>query len=147
MPLTVQSKGEAIWELIQTVHSAGFIENPGDVLDRILERERQGGTTLGEGISILHCKLPYLERPAIVLGVLPPDHDIAFGDTLDIPVDIIYLVLSPSERPELHLQVLASIATFLSNAEMRTRLRHAKNAKEAMKIIQEHPGSNEAQPT
>jgi len=142
VPLDVKSKGEAIWELIQTLHSAGFIQNPGDVLERILERERQGGTTLGEGVAILHCRLPYLKRSAVVLGVLPRDHNIAFGDMQDDRIDIIYMVLSPSEHPELHLQILASIAEFLSNTDVRTRLRYARDEKEAMSIIQEHAGRN-----
>ena len=145
VPLDVKSKGEAIWELIQTAHSAGFIQNPGDVLEKILQRERQGGTTLGEGIAILHCRLPYLEKPAIVLGVLPGDHDIAFSDAQDVTVDIIYMVLSPSDHPEMHIQILASIASFLSNVELRTRLRHAGDEAEAMDIIQGHTHENGTQ--
>ena len=138
VPLDVRSKGEAIWELIRTIQSAGFIQNAGEVLEIILQRERQGGITLGEGTAILHGRLPDLTEPVVAIGVLPRDHSVDFGGTGDAPIDIIYMVLSPVERPELHLQVLAAIAKFLSDTDMRTRLRYAGNELEAMEIIKEH---------
>ncbi len=138
VPLEVNSKGEAIWELIRTIQSAGFIQNGGEVLQIILQRERQGGITLGEGTAILHGRIPDLKEPAIAIGVLPRDHSVDFGGTGDIPIDIVYMVLSPLERPELHLQVLAAIARFLSDSDMRTRLRYANNELEAMEIMKEH---------
>ena len=48
----VRSKGEAIWQLIRTVHAGGHIENPGNVLDIILQRERQGGGSRGHPRSL-----------------------------------------------------------------------------------------------
>jgi mannitol/fructose-specific phosphotransferase system IIA component (Ntr-type)/Kef-type K+ transport system membrane component KefB len=138
VPLNVSSKGEAIWELIRTLQSVGFIHNPGEVLEVILQRERQGGTTLGEGIAILHGRIPELSEFAVALGILPKDHGVVFGGPEDARIDIIYMVLSPLDKPELHLQVLAAIAEFLSDSDVRTRLRYAKNELEAAKIIREH---------
>lgn len=143
VPLDVSSKGEAIWELIQTAYSQGFITKPGDVLEKILERERQGGTTLGEGIAIVHCRLPYLKKPVLVLGVLPQDRDIAFTDVQDDRVNIIYMALSPSEHPEMHLQLLASIAQFLTDPERRARLRGARSEAEALDIIRARSDEDE----
>jgi PTS system nitrogen regulatory IIA component len=116
----------------------GYVENAGEVLDIILERERQGGTTLGEGIAILHGRLPGSSEPAVALGILPKGQGITFGGRDDVPINIIYMVLSPKDKPELHLQVLAAIAKFLGDSDIRTRLRYAKNEREAMKIIEEH---------
>ncbi|MFQ5952043.1 MAG: PTS sugar transporter subunit IIA, partial [Candidatus Omnitrophota bacterium] len=138
VPLDVKSKGEATWELIRTLQSAGFVENPGEVLEIILQRERQGGITLGEGIAILHGRIPDISESAIALGVLPKDRKVIFEGAEDVPVDIIYMVLSPEEKPELHLQVLAAIARLLSDRDIRTRLRYAKNEIEAIDIIREH---------
>ncbi len=143
VPLDVSSKGEAIWELIRTLQSAGFIHNAGKVLEIILQRERQGGTTLGEGIAILHGRLPDINEPVVALGVLTRDNSIDFGGIGDIPIEIIYMVLSPANKPALHLQVLAAIAKFLSNRDMRTRLRYARNEIEAMNIIKEHADETE----
>ncbi|MBC8461511.1 MAG: PTS sugar transporter subunit IIA [Deltaproteobacteria bacterium] len=138
IPLEVNSKGEAIWELIRTLKATGYIENPGQILEIILKRERQGGTTLGDGIAILHGRLSGITKPGVALGVLPRDHGIAFGGTGDVPVDIIFMVVSPEKTPELHLQILAAIAKLLSNHDARTRLRYAKDETEVLRIIKEH---------
>lgn len=138
VPLKAKSKGEAIWELIRTLNSAGYIKNPGEVLEIILARERQGGAPLGEGIAVPHGRLPGLTRPAVALGVLPPGEGIDFGGQGDAPVDIIFMVVSPEEKPELHLQILAAISKWLCNKEARNRLRHARDEVEAMKIITEY---------
>lgn len=137
VPLNARSKGEAIWELIRTLHSVGNIDNPGQVLEIILERERQGGTTLGQGISILHGRLSELNEPAIALGILPPGKEIDFGGGSDEKVGIVYMVLSPTSQPKLHLQVLAAIARLLTNPEVRVLLRHAEDEYEAMSLIRQ----------
>lgn len=138
VPLNVKTKGEAIWELIIMLERAGFITNPGFILEKILERERQGGTTLGEGVAILHCRIPNIIEPALALGVMPKHENLVFSDAGDVEVNIIYMVLSPESAPELHIQILASIARFLSDVDLRTRLRYAKGIEEAMEIIREH---------
>lgn len=135
VPFKVNSKGEAIWDLIRTLQSAGYIDNPGRVLEIILERERQGGTTLGQGISILHGRLPELKQPAVALGIVKKDHALQFGGPEDQPVDIVYMVLSPKDNPQMHLQVLASIARLLTDKEVRALLRSARDEYTAMDII------------
>jgi len=138
IPLNATSKGEVIWNFIQTADQLGFIDNPGDVLEKILERERQGGTTLGEGIAIMHCRLKELKNPVILLGVLPQNDSLIFGNSKDDKVNIIYMVLSPLDRPELHLQVMSSIAKFLSNKKSRKQLSNSTNELEVMNIIKEY---------
>jgi mannitol/fructose-specific phosphotransferase system IIA component (Ntr-type)/Kef-type K+ transport system membrane component KefB len=134
----VHSKGEAIWKLVELVHAAGRIHNPGEVLEIILQRERQGGITLGEGIAILHGRLSGIDKPVVALGVLPPGRTVNFDGTIDDPVYVIYLVLSPVERPELHIQVLAAIATLLRHPDMRDQLRNAADEMEALEHIRSH---------
>ncbi len=138
VPLKAKSKGEAIWELIRALKTTGYIENPGEVLEIILERERQGGTALGDGIAILHGRIPNISKPAVALGLLPNDEGIVFGGMGDLRVNIIFMVISPSKNPELHLQILAAIAKLLAAQDARTRLRYAKDESEAMEIIKEH---------
>lgn len=142
VPLQVSDKGEAIWELVQTLNAAGMIENPGKILSIILERERQGGIALGDGIAILHGRIPNIEKPVVALGILPEDQPIAWGGSGDEPAEIVYLVLSPIEPPVMHLEVLAAIARFFENIDARVLLRHAKNHVEAMNILSKYSEMN-----
>ena len=138
VPLKARSKGEAIWELIRVLKTTGYIENPGEVLEIILQRERQGGTALGDGIAILHGRIPNISKPAVALGMLPYNDGIIFGGMGDLQVNIIFMVISPAKSPGLHLQILAAIAKLLADQDARTRLRYAKDESEAMEIIKEH---------
>ncbi len=138
LPLEVENKGEAIWELVRTLQSSGQLENPGRALGILLDRERQGGIRLGEGVALPHGRLQELERPVVALGILPEDHSIAFGGSDDPPVDIIFLVLSPEQPPEVHLKVLARIAQLLTNEEARILLRHAKDKETAMHLLRKY---------
>ena len=76
------------------------------------------------------------------MGVLPKGHVVDFGGSGNTPVEIIYMVLSPAQKPELHLQILAAIAHFLSDRDLRTRLRYANNELDAMDIIKQHAESD-----
>lgn len=69
---------------------------------------------------------------------MPKNASIEFPGRETTNIDIIYMVISPADVPDLHLRVLASIAEFLSNDDMRTRLRYAKDRNEAIEIFQEH---------
>jgi mannitol/fructose-specific phosphotransferase system IIA component (Ntr-type) len=93
---------------------------------------------MGDGVAILHGRVADINEPAVALGILPQDHGVDFGAGDEAEIDIIYMVLSPLDKPEQHLQVLAAIAGFLSNADLRTRLRNAGNENEAMAIIREY---------
>lgn len=146
VPLEAESKGEAIWELIRALQSSGQIEHPGRVLGILMDRERQGGITLGNGIAVPHGRMPGLEKPAVALGILPEGKPIQFGAPGDAPVEIIHLVLSPTDPPELHLKVLAAIARLLSNDDARVLLRHAGDSEEALGVIRKYSDITRAKP-
>lgn len=138
VPLDVSEEGEAIWQLIRSLESSGMIENPGKVLEIIMQRERQGGISLGDGVAIPHGRLEGLEKPAVAIGILPEDRSIACGGSSDELAEIIFLVVSPAEPPELHLEALAAIANFLQKKDARVLLRHARDHREAMEIIRKY---------
>ena len=138
VPFHVKTKGEAIWKLIQLLEISGQINHPGEALQIILEREKQGGITLGQGIAILHGRIPNIAQSVISLGVCPVGVSVDFDGTIDDPIYIIYMIFSPAEKPELHLQVLAAIARLLSNPETRARLRNARDEIQALEIIKEN---------
>lgn len=141
VPLYAGTNGEAIWVLLRSLEKSGQIEHPGEALGVLLDRERQGGIRLGDGIALPHGRLPELKEPAIALGILPENKPISFGAPDDPPVDIIFMVLSPLEPPEIHLQVMSSIARFLSNDDARILLRHAADANEALELIRKYSES------
>ncbi len=138
VPFEADSRGDAIWKLIRVLQSNGAIRRPGQALDYILQREHQGGTTIGEGITIFHGRLPDLVQPALALAILPENKSIQIDPSDNRGVDIFFMLLTPPSKPAVHLQIMAAIARFLSNKEAREKIRGAKNPRQAMRIIWEY---------
>ena len=58
-----------------------------------------------------------------------------FNANDDQPVDIIFLLLAPSNNGSEHLQALASVSRLLRNNELITKLRGCKGSQSALAVI------------
>jgi nitrogen PTS system EIIA component len=91
-----------------------------------LERERLGGTGVGDGVAIPHARLKGLKTPMAVLAVLdtPVDFDAPDGR----PADIVVLLLSPDDAGADHLKALARLSRLLRRPDIRDGIRSARSA-------------------
>jgi two-component system sensor histidine kinase KdpD len=70
----------------------------------VREREAQGSTFYNEGVAFPHARVAGLERPLVALGLTRMGvSDVA----TEKPVRYVFLSLSPYEKPEIQLQLLA----------------------------------------
>ena len=94
-----------------------------DVLDRLQERERLGTTGFGGGVAIPHGRLPGLDgiRAAFVRLVRPID----YGAIDDLPVDLVFMLLSPVDAGADHLKALAQVSRRLRDRAFVAKLRGA----------------------
>ena len=94
----------------------------------LLKREELGSTGVGGGIAIPHARLPDLQRPFGLLAKLkkPMEFDAIDG----MAVDIVFLLLLPSNAENEQLGALALVARTLRSSETLARLRRAKDATE-----------------
>ena len=93
------------------------------VYERLMERERIGSTGFGGGIAIPHAKIDGLDR---VYGVvLRLETAIPFDAVDDMPVDIIFSLLSPTESGAEHLKTLARVSRYLRSGQNAARIRGA----------------------
>jgi mannitol/fructose-specific phosphotransferase system IIA component (Ntr-type) len=81
------------------------------------EREQQGSTGIGGGVAIPHCKVKGLAKPVVALGLIAAGVDFEADDGQ--PVVLIVLILSPSESPAAHLQVLAVVSRWIKSGRHR----------------------------
>jgi Kef-type K+ transport system membrane component KefB/mannitol/fructose-specific phosphotransferase system IIA component (Ntr-type) len=75
--------------------------------------EREFSTELAPGVVVPHARVGGLRDPLLFLGI--SDEGIEFPSARR-PVRLIFLLLSPSERPAEHLHDLAEVARLLSKA-------------------------------
>jgi len=94
------------------------------VADSLIERERKGSTGVGSGVAVPHARVEGLER---VRGMfLRLEAPIDFGAVDDQPVDLMFVLLAPTEAKTEHLQALARISRALRKPELREQLRQAR---------------------
>ena len=96
------------------------------VIDRLGERERLGSTGFGGGVAIPHGKILGLPACVGVFARLAQPIDFAAVD--DLPVDIVFMLLSPVDAGSDHLKALAQISRALRDKGFVAKLRGAASA-------------------
>lgn len=131
--LSAQSKKRAL-EKISDIFATGQDSVTAiEVFDRLLARERLGGTGIGHGVAIPHGRLPGINQ---AMGVFVKLEQAVDFDAIDNQkVDLIFALLVPENSTEEHLQILASIASMFNDENARDKLRQAGNADEIRQII------------
>ena len=96
-----------------------------EIASSINERERLGSTGFGEGIAIPHGKIEGLERIHGFFVRLDPA--IPYQAVDDLPVDLVFLLLSPADAGADHLKALASVSRTLRDRDTVAKLRGARS--------------------
>ena len=89
----------------------------------LLDRERLGSTALGNGVAIPHCRIDDCDAPLGCLMTLSDPIDFSAPD--GERVDIVLVLLVPTEATQAHLDLLAGVVTFLSEDSIRAAIREA----------------------
>lgn len=93
------------------------------IVDRLMERERLGSTGFGGGIAIPHGKIEGLDRVVGLFARLGNPIDFAAID--DLPVDLVFLLLSPVDAGVEHLKALARVSRRMRDKGFVAKLRGA----------------------
>ncbi|MEY8264709.1 MAG: PTS IIA-like nitrogen regulatory protein PtsN [Bermanella sp.] len=103
-----------------------------DLYQHLIAREKLGSTGIGEGIAIPHSRLSECEDTLGALFVLETAVDF---DAIDrVPVDIVFVLLVPTQATEQHLQTLSMLAQKFNQPSFRDRLRQAKDSHELYQL-------------
>ncbi|MFP5288135.1 MAG: PTS sugar transporter subunit IIA [Thermoanaerobaculia bacterium] len=122
--LPAADRSQVLRVFSERIAHEGTIRDAGELYQKLWEREQLGSTGIGSGIAIPHCKIKGLTRGVVAIGLVPEGVDFAAVDGR--PVQVFFLVISPSESPAEHLQILAAISRWVKtdrNAEKVLALR------------------------
>src|SRR5271170_703993 len=123
--LRVNGKKQALQELSDRAAEVSGLPAR-EIFDSILQRERLGPTGVGDGIAIPHGKLAKCRR---IFGVFAKlERPIDFEALDGLPVDLIFLLISPESAGADHLKALAAIARVLRKPGIAGQLRGARDA-------------------
>jgi mannitol/fructose-specific phosphotransferase system IIA component (Ntr-type) len=98
-----------------------------------LARESQMPTDVGHGVAIPHARCPGIPRSILVLG--RSDQGIVFNERTGDLVRLIFLLVTPAERPQTQVFFLTQLARVAESEFVRERLARAGSAEEVVEII------------
>lgn len=138
VPKLASSERDAVvGELVDAVLTTGAApaELRDELIGRVLERERRGSTGFGKGIAVPHVKHQAITRMTAAIGLSPTGVD--FNSLDKQPVYSVFLLLSPQDRPEDHLQAMEVIFKNLGKDTFRRFLRQAGTTDEVWALLEE----------
>ncbi|CAM3075421.1 PTS IIA-like nitrogen-regulatory protein PtsN [Sphingomonas antarctica] len=95
----------------------------GEILELLTERERLGPTGFGGGTAIPHARIPGLDH--VVGSFARLTHPVDYAAVDGVPVDLVYLLLSPVDAGAAHLKALAHVSRLLRDKSCVAKLRDA----------------------
>ncbi|MEM4658024.1 MAG: PTS sugar transporter subunit IIA, partial [Candidatus Methanosuratincola sp.] len=110
---------EVVWELLGVLKREGKLKDFEKAAAGIREKEGVPPSIIG-GAAIFHFTVDGVTEPVASLGVSTIGID--FKPLDPTPIHIVFLLLSPPEESETHLQLLARAEGLLRNKEFRKRL-------------------------
>ena len=134
-PLRAETDDEALSRLVAAVADDLEIPDAAGVLDRLLHEPVLRAALVGHGAAIIHSRIDGLPRSMAALGVAPPGTSFRFGGGFRYVVSVIFLVLSPPEPPEPHLELVSAIASFVRDSQALDGLKAAASREQAAQAL------------
>ena len=97
---------------------------------QLLSREKLGSTGLGNGVAVPHSRVWGLDEP--IVFILTLETAVPYDAPDGAPVDVLFALLVPEESTQQHLDLLAEIATLLSDSLYCKALRGAATSDELL---------------
>lgn len=117
IPLTATDRHEAISELVDVLSETGCIDNCETIKQAVWERELQRTTGIGEGLAVPHGRCDVLDHMVMAMG--RPNTPIDFGSPDKRPVELIILLVSPTDNTSDHIQALGRISRLMIDRSFR----------------------------
>lgn len=129
-------------ELIHGLKLLNKISDEKLILEKLIEREKQGSTSIGNHSAVPHTKLKDLKDPIIAIGT--SQKGIQYHENDKEPVHLVILILSPNYSPVIHLQILAAAASLIKKAgPMIDAILSAETPEELIRVVQKYESSDD----
>ena len=99
-----KTKKQVLEELVKHLASCKQEIDSDELLKVLIEREKLGSTGIGNGIALPHPRDPLSKPPASpVITTCFTENPVPFGAIDDLPVSVLFLLVSPTVKHHLHL--------------------------------------------
>lgn len=105
------------------------------IVEAILKREELGSTGIGRGVAVPHTKHPSIDK---LIGTVAISEEGVNFDSLDgEKVHLLFLLVSPPDRPGDHLRALENISRQLRDDTFCRFLKQSKKPEDVWQLLDE----------
>jgi mannitol/fructose-specific phosphotransferase system IIA component (Ntr-type) len=130
-------RDDAISELLDALIADGVAPESirDELLAQILKREAMSTTGFGRGVAVPHVKHSGITKKGAAIGISQGGLDFHSMDKQ--PVYSVFLLLSPGDQPEDHLQAMETIFKSLMKDTFRRSLRESTSKDEIVHLLED----------
>lgn len=135
--LEATGKESAIRQMVGSLKKSGKFQSADEeaIIGAILKREELGSTGIGRGVAVPHTKHASVDSLVATVAICHKglDFDSLDGDD----VYILFLLVSPPDRPGDHLRGLETITRHLKNDDFCNFLRQSRTTDAVWELLSE----------
>lgn len=130
-----KDKWEAISSLVDVLIELHKLkpEDREAVVKALYNRENIATTGVGNGVAIPHCPFDGIEEPLCSIGI--SREGINFQSEDGLPAKIVVLFILPKRKINVHIRMLAAIASLINSEETRRDFIDAKSPDDVITVI------------
>jgi mannitol/fructose-specific phosphotransferase system IIA component (Ntr-type) len=130
-------KPAVIRELVASLAQAGAIaaDDVEGIVGAVMKREELGSTGIGRGVAVPHTKHASVERLVGTVGISVEGVD--FNSLDGDKVHLLFLLVSPPDRPGDHLRALENISRQLRDDSFCRFLKQARSPHDVQQLLEE----------
>ncbi|MGI9014024.1 MAG: PTS sugar transporter subunit IIA [Phycisphaerales bacterium] len=135
--LSSSERAQVVPEMIDALVEAGAVDpsNRDTFIKAVLDREKKASTGFGHGVAVPHVKHDSIDQIRVTVGLSRKGVDFSALDRK--PVYSIFMLLSPADRPEDHLDAMQQIVKYLGEPIFRSFLRQASSVEDVLTLLAE----------
>lgn len=135
--LNATGRDDVVLEMVDALVAADAVpaELKDELIKSILDREKHGSTGFGKGVAVPHVKHEKIEKVTACVGI--SHRGVDFNALDKEPVYAIFLLASPKDRPDEHLQAMENLFANLQNEVFRRFLRQAETTEAVTVVLEE----------
>ena len=135
--LDVDDKEQVIHAMVSALLESGKItdDQHESIVEAVLKREELGSTGIGRGVAVPHTKHPSVDE---LVGTVAVSEDGVDFNSLDgEKVHLLFLLISPPDRPGDHLRALENISRQLRDDTFCRFLKQSKTPEDVWQLLEE----------
>jgi mannitol/fructose-specific phosphotransferase system IIA component (Ntr-type) len=118
--LAARAKVPALTELVDVLARLPEVEDRDELLQAIVQRERDLSTAMGFGFAVPHAKIFSVREFVMAVGL--SREGIEFDAIDGQPVHLVVMIAGPVDRQRRYLQLLRQVTLILRDQEQRNKV-------------------------